>query len=109
MKCSKAGRVTGYGYIAHLYWLAVQAGFYSIVVECSIVTGSLSHYLYQRTHVFARSVATGHSDPLHDSSMGHCAISGTEPSSVTVQVGNDQEMAQSERNSYSTNRRVGKN
>ena len=27
--------VTGYRYIAHLYCLAVQAGFYSNVVECS--------------------------------------------------------------------------
>ena len=31
------------------------------------------------------------------------------PSRKKVQLGNGQEMAQSERNSYSTNRRVGKN
>ena len=30
--------VTGYRYIAHLYCLAVQAGFYSDVVECSLGT-----------------------------------------------------------------------
>ena len=30
--------VTGYRYIAHLYCLAVQAGFYSDVVECSLST-----------------------------------------------------------------------
>ena len=31
-------RVTGYRYIAHLYCLAVQACFYSDVVECSLST-----------------------------------------------------------------------
>ena len=30
--------VTGYRYIAHLYCLAVQAGFYSDVVECWLST-----------------------------------------------------------------------
>ena len=30
--------VTGYRYIAHLYCLAVQAGFYNDVVECSLST-----------------------------------------------------------------------
>ena len=30
--------VTGYRYIAHLNFLAVQAGFYSDVVECSLST-----------------------------------------------------------------------
>ena len=30
--------VTGYRYIAHLYCLVVQAGFYSDVVECLLST-----------------------------------------------------------------------
>ena len=35
---ARSVNVTGYRYIAHLYCLAVQAGFYSDVVECSLST-----------------------------------------------------------------------
>ena len=38
MVASVGENVTGYRYIAHLYCLAVQAGFYSDVVECSLST-----------------------------------------------------------------------
>ena len=34
--------VTGYRYIIHLYCLAVQAGFYSDVVECSTIDRKVS-------------------------------------------------------------------